>query len=115
MTEQLKIEEISNHYFNSFSKKDLKELSSMFSEDVVLRDWDIEAKGKEDVLAANANIFNNVESIEVEVLNLYIDNLTVAAEITININSGAEILLVLDILEFDSEFKISAIRAYKGN
>jgi ketosteroid isomerase-like protein len=37
-------------YFTTFSNQDLDGLSKMFSDDVILVDWDINANGKEEVL-----------------------------------------------------------------
>ena len=55
--------EISKQYFDTLSNKNLSGLEKMFSLDVSLRDWEIEAKGIKEVLKANnqkktTNIFN---------------------------------------------------------
>ena len=106
--------EISKRYFDTFSNKNLSGLEKMFSLDVSLRDWEIEAKGIKEVLKANKNIFENLENIQVNPLKIYNDGNTVVAELDIDINNGEESLLVVDIIEFDSENKILEIRAYKG-
>ena len=105
---------ISKEYFETFSNKDLAGLQELFSKDIRLRDWEIKAIGLEDVLKANKNIFINVETIQVNPLEIYNDGNTVIAELEIDINNGQESLLVLDIIEFDNENKILEIRAYKG-
>ena len=110
----MSIIEISKEYFKTFSNKDLSGLEKMFSVDVILRDWEIEATGIEEVLKANKNIFENVDSIKVRPLSIYNDGNTVIAELEIEINNGQESLLVVDVIEFDSENKILEIRAYKG-
>ena len=106
--------EISKQYFNTFSNKDLSGLEKMFAKDVSLRDWEIEAKEKEEVLKANEKIFESVDSIKVRPLKIYNDGNTVVAELQIDINNGQELLLVVDVIEFDNGNKINAIRAYKG-
>ena len=105
----------SKEYFTAFSEKNIEKLNSMFSEDVSLRDWDIEATGIGSVLKANSNIFSSVETIVVIPTGLYCDREqnTVIAEIEILIN-GDEKILVNDVLEFNKEGKIKSIRAYKG-
>ena len=105
---------ISRKYFENFSNKDLPGLEKMFSKDIRLRDWEIKARGLEDVLKANKSIFEKVETIKVNPLEIYNDGNTVVAELEIDINNGQESLLVVDVIEFDNENKILEIRAYKG-
>ena len=50
--------EKSKIYFEIFSKKDLSGLKKMFSNDIHLKDWEIEEKGIDNVLKANTQ--NNV-------------------------------------------------------
>ncbi len=108
------IKEIAIDYFKTFSNKNISKLKLFFSDDVVLRDWDVSEKGIERVLQANSNIFNSVESIDVKPINLLECNETIVAELEIKINSK-EIILVTDIIEFNKSGKIKSIRAYKGN
>jgi hypothetical protein len=105
---------VCEHYFARFSEKDLLALSEMFSETVTLRDWEIHRTGKEDVLGANRNIFDNVKTIQVMPLAMYEENQTVVAELEIIIN-GQDKLFVVDVITFDEEEKIVSIRAYRGN
>ena len=108
---------ICNEYFRAFSEKDSDGLRNMFSNDVYLRDWEILANGIDEVVAANQDIFDNVESIVATPIRVWDflsheDNVVVA-ELEIVVN-GEEKLLVTDILEFDDDEKIKSIRAYKG-
>jgi hypothetical protein len=109
--------ENSLEYFKTFSKKNIEGLKNMFSDDISLRDWDISAKGIDNVLDANSKIFNSVDTISVTPIRVWDflsheDNVVVA-ELEIIINNE-EKLLVTDILEFDEKNKIKSIRAYKG-
>lgn len=106
--------DISKKYFKTFSSKDLSGLKEMFSDNVSLRDWELSVSGLNDVLAANEKIFHSVENIYVVPLNIYKDGSFVIAELEISVNNDKEILLVIDVLEFDDHNKIKAIRAYKG-
>ena len=85
----------------------------MFAENISLRDWDITAVGKEQVVTANRTIFTAVETIEVTPIHLYQEGQTVIAELEILIDD-TERLLVIDVLQFDRHGKIESIRAYKG-
>ena len=101
----------------TFSEKDSEGLRSMFSDDVILRDWEIIANGIDEVVDANQSIFDSVETIVVNPVQLYhsitSESDVVIAEIEIIINDD-ETLLVTDILEFDDNNKIKSVRAYKG-
>ncbi len=98
-------------YFQYFSEKNIKDLSDMFSEDIILKDWDIELEGKEEVVAGNKNIFNVVSKLNVEVHNIsQVDN-RIYAEITVFADN--ETIPVIDIIDFDNESKIKSIIAYK--
>ena len=100
-------------YFETFSRKDLDGLGTMFTGDITLRDWEISATGIDEVLAANKKIFDSVEYIHVMPLHLYQDNNTVTAELSIVVSDAVH-LSVVDIIKFNNAGKISSIRAYKG-
>lgn len=105
--------EISKDYFNLFSQKNLKKLSDLFSDDIVLQDWDNFATGKSKVIETNNKIFQSVDTINVKISKIYNDKNVVIAELEIVINNH-ENLTVVDIISFDNDQKIKSIRAYKG-
>jgi hypothetical protein len=107
------LESLALNYFKIFSNKDLKGLEAVLSDDVILRDWELSALGKQEVLAANENIFNAFDSIDVSIEKMYVSDMTVISEITIKADS--ETILVTDIIEFDSCMQIKSVIAYKGN
>ena len=100
-------------YFDLFSKKDLNSLETMFSKDISLRDWEIEACGLAKVIEANKKIFRSVETIVAKPKVLIIDGFRVAAELEIIVNNK-DTLRVVDIIEFDDNQKIKKIKAFKG-
>ena len=106
------MENLVKTYFEIFSNKDIKGLENLFSDDVILQDWEILAKGKKQVLDANKNIFDSVESISVTLNNLYLDKLVAICLIEIIINNE-ETLKVIDIIKFNDENKIIEVSAYK--
>ena len=107
------LKKISQEYFKSFSCKDIDLIESMLSSEVILKDWDIYAEGKKDVLSATKNIFDSVETIKVVVLDMYREKCTIIAKLDILINSK-ELIKVVDIIQFDQSNKIINIRAFKG-
>jgi hypothetical protein len=100
-------------YFNAFENKDISSIKELLDNNVELRDWDIDAIGIESVIAATTNIFDSVECISVQVVNILHDQNFVAGELNIIINKTNSIRVV-DIVEFNSLGKICSIRAYKG-
>ena len=104
---------LAREYFHNFNNKNLKKLSNMFSEDIILRDWNIIGKGKQEVLQINKNIFSDVPDINVNVLKLYQNDNSVVADLLINL-SKKENIYVVDILDFNNSNLITNIRAFKG-
>lgn len=102
-----------HQYFRAFETKDAEALGAVLAAKVSLRDWDQNAQGHAAVLAANQAIFDAVGTIRVTLLRLFADDQSLACELEIAIDDAPP-LKVVDILEFDEEGKISAVRAFKG-
>ena len=100
-------------YFDYFSNKKIEPLISLFSDNILLRDWEIEESGKSDVKKAFENIFNNTEKIKVNSLNNSLIGSRVYCEIDIIINEK-ELLKVVDIIDFNKDGLIYSIKAFKG-
>ena len=100
-------------YFNFFSNKDIVQLSNLFDDDVTLTDWDISAVNKSNVVQANQNIFNSVETINVEVIDISEKDKTFFCQLIITINN-LEKIDIIDIIKFNNIGKIKSIKAYKG-
>ena len=110
MTENIK--DIALSYFKTFSEKNIAGLREMFDDNVILRDWDIDKKGIENVLKANLNIFQNVKTINAIPQNIISKNNFVFAELKIVVNDNE--LKVVDLIEFNKKGKIISIKAFKG-
>jgi len=106
------LKQLAINYFETFSRKDINALAGLFTENPSLRDWTGSANGKTDVLAANKNIFDSVDTIQVTPLAIYETENVVSAELEILVN-GTEKLLVVDVITFEDD-KIASVRAYKG-
>ena len=109
---QGRLKKICNMYFSRFSKKDIEQLALLFDEGVVLRDWEISASGKDNVIKANQKIFDSVDTIQVTPLVMYSEDDVVVAELEILVDNKVKIY-VTDVITFNGD-KISSIRAYKG-
>jgi len=100
-------------YFEAFSNKDIVTLEKMFSDDVTLKDWEVFACGKDEVIDANKNIFNSVDTIKVTPLEFYFNSdKSYAVLISINVNES-EIIKVIDVVKFNSNNLIVSIEAFK--
>ena len=102
-------------YFQAFSEGDLDALGELYANNIYLRDLEGTYVGATVVLNANKQLFDNVDALAVRIIALHCDEdaRTIAAEIEIMIPES-DPLLVVDIIEFNSEGLIGSIRAYKG-
>lgn len=100
-------------YLKKYEEKDIKAIEEMFSDDILLRDWKIRVEGKEKALIETLKNIESVESIKIDVLSIYENESTVAAELKIIINNKEE-LYVIDVITINSEGKISSIKAFIG-
>tara|TARA_A100001388_G_C28713051_1_gene472296 strand:- start:161 stop:493 length:333 start_codon:yes stop_codon:yes gene_type:complete len=107
------LKEIAVKYFKTFSSKDLEGLELLFDNDISLTDWEIKAKGKKEVIKANSRIFDSVDTIQVNPIEIIEIRNKVIAELSILINRNEEINVV-DIIKFNKYNKIISIRAFKG-
>ena len=106
------MERLIKEYFKFFSDKDILSLEKLFAEDIKLVDWETYAKGKDEVIKANKKIFDQVDTLQIEVNNLYINGQTAICLIDILINKS-EKLKVIDLIKFNNDNKITLISAYK--
>lgn len=100
-------------YLAKYAAKDLEGVKALFAEDIVLRDWKIYVEGKAAALRETHKNFEAANTIEISVLSTYENNDTVAAELKITVDT-TEVLYVVDVVTFNAEGKIKAIRAYLG-
>ena len=99
-------------YFNFWGSKNIKDLSNIFEDEIILQDWENTIEGKENVLEFNLKFFNSVQTIDYKVLSIANQKNIVFSELEIDID-GIKIF-VIDKITFDDYFKIKSIRAYKG-
>ena len=101
-------------YLSHYAQKNLADVAAMFADDIVLRDWKILVRGKVAAVHETEKNFAAAHSISIQTLHLYEnDHNTVAAELKIVVN-GNEELYVVDVISFNDDGKIQAIRAYLG-
>lgn len=103
---------LAHSYFEAFQIQDINRLSEMFSEDVVLIDWNSYCSGKLSVSQYIRDIFSGVETINIEIINLFCEERDVIAELKITIDETISDFVV-DIISFDKIGEINSIKAFK--
>ena len=107
-----KLKNIFKDYIQAFSKKDINKLTTFFTKSATLVDWEINLKGKSNIISFNHQFFSSVSQIHINIIQLHQSQHTVIAEMNISIDHSPA-LHIVDVIDFDQENKISAIRAYK--
>jgi len=107
---ELIINEKTQLYFEVWENKNIDGLENLFSSNITLKDWTNKWIGKSDVIEVNKEIFKN--DIKVSILRIDVIYNTSYCQLELNVNG--EILYVMDVIEFDDDFLIKTITAYKG-
>lgn len=105
--------ELFHTYLRYYAEKNLEAISALLAEEVHLRDWNISVNGKAEAIRETAKNFTEAESIEINILSIYENSDTVAGELHIMVNGKID-LYVMDVLTFNKQGKVTAIRSYKG-
>lgn len=105
--------ELFRTYLHHYANKNLAAISAMLAEEVHLRDWNISVFGKAEAIRETAKNFAEAESIEIYILALYESTDTVAGELHIRVDGKID-LYVVDVVTFNAQGKVTAIRSYKG-
>ena len=103
---------LAKQYFETFSSKDLEGLKLLFDDDIILTDWEIKAHGKEEVLLANGHIFDSVDTIQVNPIEIMEIGDKIIAELSIVINNKDEIN---DVNIAATLLKVQERKSSKGN
>ena len=105
------LKEKTKRYFELFSTKNVKGLENeIYADNIFLRDWNGEWKGKQAVLEMNENLFENefkIDNIEIK----QADNTTL---VQFDLHIADTILKVADVIDWNENGKIEKILAYNG-
>ena len=103
--------EKTKRYFELFSTKNVKGLENeIYADDVHLRDWNGEWRGKQAVLDMNENLFVNDFTMDVEDIK-QADETTI---VMFTLHIADTQYKVVDIIDWDEDEKIKRILAYNG-
>ena len=118
-------------YFQAFADKNIEILTEMFTDDIILIDWNNTFTGKDQVVNEVQGIFKNFKTIKLEVTDIFssLDIINAdrgettvsipkddsfACEIVI-VFDDLEPLYIMDLIEFDDEGRIKKLTAYNRN
>ena len=118
-------------YFQAFADKNIEVLTEMFTDDIILIDWNNTFTGKDQVVNEVQGIFANFKIIKLEVTEIFSSLNIINAdrgETTVSIpkddSFACEIVIVfddleplyiMDLIEFDDEGRIKKLTAYNRN
>jgi len=100
-------------FLKSYEAKDIDAIADMLADDVHLQDWNLEAHGKDAVLAETLKNFRDAEHLQLQVRQFYEGSGCAAARLRIVVNRSVA-LEVVDTIEVNPDGKVRSIRAYKG-
>lgn len=100
-------------YLDAYARKDLDAVSAMLAPDATLRDWNVAVRGRRAVETETLKNFRDANTIDIDVLHVYERPGAVAGELRIVVDGTVE-LFVVDVVEFDTDGLVTAIRSYKG-
>lgn len=103
-------------YLQAYAAKDLQTIAALLAPEVVLRDWQLRVVGRDAALAETQRNFDAALGLDIEILRLHATEASAVAELRITVQLAEQTveLFVVDVLDFDAQGRISAIRAYQG-
>ena len=110
--DQLRLLKLTKKYFEYFRNANINKLKDLFSDNIILTDWEIDIKGKKNVINQNILIFKNLKKFNLKIIKIDQINYKFFCQIEININQN-NVVKILDIIEFNKKFMIKKIIAYK--
>ncbi len=106
-------EAVARRFLAAYAAKDLATIATLISDDALLRDWNLERRGRDAFLAETQANFDHAETIGIDIEQLHATARSVAAEVLITVNHTIR-LRVVDVLDFDAAGRVTAVRSYKG-
>ncbi len=105
------LKEKTKRYFELFSTKNVKGLENeIYADNIFLRDWNGEWRGKHAVLEMNENLFVNEFRIE----NVEIKQADITTIVQFDLHIADTIVRVVDVIDWNENGKIERILAYNG-
>ena len=106
-------EDVARRFLAAYAAKDLDTIAGLLAEDVLLRDWNLEVRGREAFLAETQRNFDSAGSLAIDVVHVHATDHSVAAEVLITVD-GTIRLRVVDVFDVDADGRVTAVRSYQG-
>ncbi|OUS41720.1 hypothetical protein BE221DRAFT_64705 [Ostreococcus tauri] len=94
-------------YFTAWNCHDIAALRTLFSTHIELHDWNVRVTGKEEVIKANADIFDAFPNVSIDIVDtlVCVSKRAVTCEIIVHLNDAANAtLIVVDVLRCVNAF-----------
>ncbi len=93
--------------------KDYDSLKTLFSEDIVLKDWDVHVTGKNKVMEVIKIMLDSADKIKVSPVSFFVNSdYCYAIQVSVFIDTDPKIE-VIDVISFNTKGKITEIVAFK--
>ena len=109
----LDTEDLARRFLAAYAAKDLGTIANLLAGDPLLRDWNLEVRGRDAVLEQTQRNFDDAGSITIDIEHLHATQRSAAAEVLITVDERVR-LRVVDVFDVDAAGKVTAIRSYKG-
>lgn len=109
----IEAEALARRFLTAYAAKDIDVIAALLADDVLLRDWNLEVRGRDAFLAETQRNFDDADTIAIELLHVNSTDRSVAAEVLITVD-GSIRLRVVDVLDIDADGRVTAVRSYKG-
>lgn len=104
---------LARHFLQAYAARDLATIAGLISDDALLRDWNLERRGREAFLAETRHNVEQAASITIDIEHLHATSDSVVAELLITVDREIR-LRVVDVFDIDASGRVSAVRSYKG-
>ena len=113
MSDVFDYEGLVRDFLGFYEAKDINSIDRMLSDDVVIRDWNLEVQGKSNALDFFNKNFRDAESLSIEVRDVFLSESGAAVVVDILVNN-VERLSVVDVVTFDRAGLVESVISFKG-
>ena len=113
MSDVFDYEGLVRDFLGFYEAKDINSIDRMLSDDVVIRDWNLEVQGKSNALDFFKKNFRDAESLSIEVRDVFLSESGAAVVVDILVNN-VERLSVVDVVTFDRAGLVESVISFKG-
>ena len=106
------LDQLTRQFLELYAAKDIDSISHMFSDHIVLKDWNHEVFGKEAAIKEFQKNFDDARHLSIAIKGIYFSGFTAAAEIDVTVNDA--MLGIVDVISFDETNSVTSVIAYRA-